>query len=130
MAQDALNHFFIRPQLIQIRRNSTSEPMPAIPLQSDGFNDWADDPLCQFVKIHVFTAPSMEYHTGGWVSHGNPIRIEDLCQLSNDGNGLCACGRLRFINDLFPNRPTNIQSIACVIQPLDSSQFTLSESRK
>jgi hypothetical protein len=35
MAQDALNDFLVCTQLIQIRRNATPEPMPAIPFQLD-----------------------------------------------------------------------------------------------
>ena len=35
MAQDALHNFLIRTKFIQVRRNATPEPMPAIPFQLD-----------------------------------------------------------------------------------------------
>lgn len=37
MAQDALNDFLIRTQLIQVRRDATPEPMPAIPGHPNAF---------------------------------------------------------------------------------------------
>jgi hypothetical protein len=37
MPPNALNNLFVRTQLIQIRRDATSEPMPAIPIQSKSF---------------------------------------------------------------------------------------------
>jgi hypothetical protein len=44
----------VRAQLIQIRRNTTPEPMPAIPIDSDCFHCRTDDSLGQFSKFIAF----------------------------------------------------------------------------
>ena len=45
MPKNVLNDLFVRIQLIQIRRDATSEAMSAIPIQSKGFYDGTDDLL-------------------------------------------------------------------------------------
>jgi hypothetical protein len=69
MTQDALDNFFIRAQLIQIRRNATPEPLPAIPFQPDRFNHWTDDSLSQFVEVHRLTVARVKYHAGFGIAH-------------------------------------------------------------
>ena len=60
MAQDKLNDFVICTQLIQVRRNATSEPMPAIPFQPDIFYERTDDSQSQLVKS--IGLPSTEWN--------------------------------------------------------------------
>lgn len=130
MTQDALDDLFVRAQLIQIRRDATPEAMPNIPLQAKFFDSRTDDSLGQFVEVHMGAGTVVKHDSGRQVPDGFSVVIQNLGQLPNDRNGVCARASLRFVYEGFPNRPIHAQSVLLIVRPIQSSQFAFTEAGK
>ena len=79
-----MDDLLVGAQLIQIRRDATTEPMPAVPVDVETFDDWTDDLPSQFVEVHMLTRSRVKHHTRLRIAGGTSIRIQNFRQLSND----------------------------------------------
>src|SRR5438477_6768780 len=91
------------------------------------FDDWSN-PLGRFSRFHGRSIAGVKHHASCRVPHRNPIRIEEFCKLPDDRYRFRARGRLRSMYDRSPDRPADVQRIAFVVRPFQSSQFPFTES--
>ncbi len=78
MPEDALDDLLVCTQLIQIRRDATTEPVPAVLVDVETFDDRTDDSTSQFVEVHVLTCARVKDHTRLRIAGGTSIRIQDF----------------------------------------------------
>jgi len=107
MTQNALDDFLVCAQLIQIRRDTTPESVPAIPFQLHRLNGGMNDALNQLVQVTRLAAAGVEHQTGCGISRGKALRIQGFRRLANDRDRLGARSRLWPVDNGFPYRPVD-----------------------
>jgi hypothetical protein len=72
----------------------------------------------------------MEHNSVFRIAHGNPVFIQNLCQLPNYRNSLSAGPCLQSIDEVLPDRPADIERVTLVVRPFKCAQFPVAKPRK
>jgi hypothetical protein len=109
-----MDDLLVGAQLIQIRRDATTEP---VPVDVETFDDWTDDLPSQFVEVHMLTRSRVKHNTRLRIAGGTSIRIQNFRQLSNDRDLASHLRVFRLVDQTFPNRAFQVQSVTRIIRP-------------
>ena len=130
MTQDALHEFLVRAQFIQIRRNATSESVPAIPFQPNRLHGWTNDALSQLVQVPRPPPPEWNIKPLAGFPVETRYAFRDSASWRMTGTAWALARVFGRLTTVFRIDRLTVERIAGIGRPLEPSEFAFAEPSK